>query len=344
MIFNMTGGGVKKTLPVLNAAYPADTAVTYSGTAVETTFEVRVATDGYPAAYSYQWYVNDVAVANATRSTYTLSTSTKGVHTVYCTVTSEAGTVYSRTATLAVNALPVLNSSYPNDASVTYTASDPASATFKVVIDAAGYPTNYTYQWYVDNSAVPGATSSSYTMTGLNSAATHSVYCKVANDAGSVNSRTATLVVTQQKLYLFNEGSINTTLTGGIYGQINGDGLYYPSTVLMPGKNTTFTTKSAIDLTNVNTIKARFLSSGTVDDTYFRVHVASTACDGEATSTSDTVAYSFEDGPFNNVERTITLDVTSISGNYYVGYAWGVYGGADTNRGIGGHIYEWWLE
>lgn len=92
---------------------------------------------------------------------------------------------------------PVLNSSYP--ANVTQLEKAGGSASFSVKIATEGNPDTYTYQWYVNGSAVSGATSSSYTKTGLTSAGTYSIYCKVTNKAGSVNSRTATLTVQTSK-------------------------------------------------------------------------------------------------------------------------------------------------
>lgn len=89
---------------------------------------------------------------------------------------------------------PVLNPNYPADVSVVQSSS--ASATFQVVIQEAGEPAEYTYQWYVNNSPVSGATGSTYTKTGLSTVATYIVYCKVLHPAGEVTSRSATLSVT----------------------------------------------------------------------------------------------------------------------------------------------------
>ena len=89
--------------------------------------------------------------------------------------------------------LPVLSASYPKD--VTVTAAAGASASFSVSITTPGRPAEYTYQWYRNGAAVSGGTAASLTLTGLTAAATYSVYCKVTNKAGSVNSRTATLTV-----------------------------------------------------------------------------------------------------------------------------------------------------
>ena len=89
--------------------------------------------------------------------------------------------------------LPVLSASYPKD--VTVTAAPGASASFSVSITTPGRPAEYTYQWYRNGAAVSGGTAASLTLTGLTAAATYSVYCKVTNKAGSVNSRTAILTV-----------------------------------------------------------------------------------------------------------------------------------------------------
>ena len=195
--------------PTLNSSYPADTSKTYiSGGTASATFEVQIATAGVPANYTYQWYLNNSAVSGATGSSYTW-TGTEGTYSIYCKVENDAGSVNSRTATLSVTRYytPTLNGSYPADVSVVQNSS--ASATFNVSISTAGSPNSYSYQWYVNNSAVSGATSSSYTRTGLTFTGTYSVYCKVTNDAGSVNSRTATLTVTSAKPSYTYTGSAN---------------------------------------------------------------------------------------------------------------------------------------
>lgn len=100
-----------------------------------------------------------------------------------------------------VNEPPVLDSNYPADVTVRESAT--ASATFKIVIATHGTPDEYTYQWYVNGTAVSGATGASYTKSDLTrvdttdtlKVKTFSVYCVVTNDAGSVVSRTATLTL-----------------------------------------------------------------------------------------------------------------------------------------------------
>lgn len=83
--------------PILNASYPQNMSVT---TGYSTTCEVRIATPGVPASYTYQWYKNGTAISGATSSTYTVPNVIYGSTTVYCRVTNSAGYVDSRTATI----------------------------------------------------------------------------------------------------------------------------------------------------------------------------------------------------------------------------------------------------
>lgn len=89
--------------------------------------------------------------------------------------------------------MPVLNEAYPQDVSVV--AGPSASATFSVQITEQGSPAEYTYKWYKDGTEISGANGPSVTITGLTAAATHTIYCTVANSAGTVTSRSASLTV-----------------------------------------------------------------------------------------------------------------------------------------------------
>ena len=98
----MRRGGESYELPVLDASYPKDAAVTASpgGSA---SFSVRITTPGRPAEYTYQWYKNGAAISGATGASLTLTGLTAAAtYSVYCKVTNKAGSVASRTATLTV--------------------------------------------------------------------------------------------------------------------------------------------------------------------------------------------------------------------------------------------------
>ena len=111
--------------------------------------------------------------------------------------------------------LPVLDSAYPKDVTIMESAS--GSATFEVKITTEGKPAEYSYQWYLDGAVVSGETGSTFTKTGLASAASHTVYCKITNKAGSVNSRTAALKVTSSKPVFTFTGSYAEPISDGNY-------------------------------------------------------------------------------------------------------------------------------
>lgn len=105
-----------------------------------------------------------------------------------CLITRRGGETYR---------LPILNSNYPQDVNISVIKGNTTSATFNVIIAKQGNPAVYTYQWYVNGDAVSGATSSTYTKSGLSDTATYSIFCEITNKKGTVTSRVATLNVTQ---------------------------------------------------------------------------------------------------------------------------------------------------
>ena len=206
MLFDMSASSNSRKIMQLNPEYPKDvTMKSTDGTAV---FKAEIAKNGRPDEYTYQWYVNGAAVAEANHKEYERNISgDKGQYTVWCEVTNKAGTVRTRTATLTVNRLPVLDENYPADASTTIGN----ACEFKVTVSEEGYPDSYTYQWYKNGKAVSGETKSSYSLYPSLGATT--VYCKVTNGAGTVDSRTATIQTSARMLY--NYGNHYSELTGG---------------------------------------------------------------------------------------------------------------------------------
>lgn len=99
MIFNMSSGTAKK-VPILDDAYPQNATVVIAKSA---TFEVKIAEDGKPNAYTYQWYVNDNAIEGATNATFTRTGTAVGTENIFCIVTNKAGSVQSKTCTLTVS-------------------------------------------------------------------------------------------------------------------------------------------------------------------------------------------------------------------------------------------------
>lgn len=98
-------GGNPYTVPVLNENYPEDKKVTKNEVV---TNKIIIDENGYPASYAYQWYANGIAVEGATDSTYAFTPGALGTTTLYCEVTSDAGVVVSRTATISAEAFYIV--------------------------------------------------------------------------------------------------------------------------------------------------------------------------------------------------------------------------------------------
>ena len=83
---------------------------------------------------------------------------------------------------------PNLDETLPADASVIANT----SVVCNVLILGDYDPADYSFQWYVNNTAVIGATGTSYTIKPT-SIGTTTVYCNVTNSSGTTSSRVATI-------------------------------------------------------------------------------------------------------------------------------------------------------
>jgi len=140
--------------------------------------------------FTYQWYLNGKSVSGATASTYAISETTSAMNgSVYTvTATNAAGTASSQGCKLTLDTPPIITTPPSNQTvyvgqtgafSVTATGTSPLS-----------------YQWYLNSTAISGATSSSYTTPATTTIGDSSSYTvKVTNSAGSATSSAATLTV-----------------------------------------------------------------------------------------------------------------------------------------------------
>lgn len=172
MIFNMSSGGGKKC-PVLDEQYPESVSINATESA---TFQVKIAEDGKPNAYTYQWYENGNVVEGATSATYVRSTTKNdaGEHIIWCEVTSEAGTVVSVAATLSV------------DDSLFRTPEFTYSGTYALTNDSG---TTVAQDALVDNWKLTFKTGGTLKFTKLNSAAKGiDVFCVGGGGGGHVGN------------------------------------------------------------------------------------------------------------------------------------------------------------
>ena len=149
-----------------------------------------VSASGSPTP-TYQWQKNGAAIAGATKASLIITpvqVSDAGNYTVV--VTNTAGSVTSATAMLTVNSVTVVPSFTAQPAS--QTIADGSTVIFSSTATGAPAPA---YQWYLNSSPVPGATSANLLINGA-SFANQGVYtCVASNSGGSGTSSPATLSV-----------------------------------------------------------------------------------------------------------------------------------------------------
>ena len=181
-----------------------------------------------------------------------------------------------------------------------------------------GYPASYTYQWYVNGSAVSGATGASYTRNNT-SVGSYTVYCKITNGAGSVQSRTAT--VTTTVMYLYNNGNQCTSVTGG-WSSSTGGGITisFDSSKInidvtgSSGRDGGICTKSAVNLSNYSKLKAKvtnYTASSNYSGHALYLGINSSSQVGKSVP-------SFSKSAKISANGTISLDISSVSGNQYI--------------------------
>lgn len=324
---NLRRGGKQKKLPILNANYPADVSTTYiDGNTASASFKVEITTDGYPIEYTYQWYVNGSAVSGATGASYTWS-GTEGTYSVRCDITNKAGTVQSRTATLSVVRYykPTLNSSYPANYSGMR-----SNGYCNCIVEIAehGNPAEYTYQWYINGSAVSWATSNSFTFACSEPVGTHTAYCEVTNKAGTVRSRTAKITLTDT--YLYSYGNEYNGVTGGwqVTKTLGPESTAYGLAILehksdhlrmeMWTADGFVGTVNKIDLTHYSKIRFyMYLYSDDADYPWYIVAASHNNPAGNYIVAQVEAPYG-EGGQYDGY-RTIDLDISGLSGSYYVG-------------------------
>ncbi len=133
---------------------------------------------GGTSPYTYQWYLNGAVVSGATGSTWTFTPSSAGSYTVYVNVTDSVSyRAKSNIATVTVNAALSVSVS-----PVSVTLDVGQSKLFTSAVSGGTSP--YSYQWYLNNAPVSGATSSSWTFTP-SSSGSFTVYVNATDNVGT---------------------------------------------------------------------------------------------------------------------------------------------------------------
>lgn len=196
--------GTKLTVrvaPVLTAKLPAATTVV-AGAATALSVDIAAGTTPAPA---YQWYFNDTVITGATARQYSKTWAVSDAGTYKVVVSNAAGKDSSSTV-LSVNVPPSI-ASQPQSQTVVVGQ----SVTFSV--SATGTPP-LSYQWYKNDTAISGATSSSYSILNVKVADTGTYAVTVSNGVlPNATSNGAVLTVNPAK-----PGPLTYSQNPAIYG------------------------------------------------------------------------------------------------------------------------------
>ena len=148
------------------------------------------------AAFTYQWLADDIDIAGATNTTYTLMAADEGkAIKVEVSFTDDAGNEETLTSagTEAVDARP--NSLATGAPTVNGTAQvgETLEADTSGIADADGLSdVQYEYQWLAADAEIAGATSSTYTVAAADEGKAIKVEVTFTDDAGNDESLTST--------------------------------------------------------------------------------------------------------------------------------------------------------
>ena len=183
------------TDPPLSQSIPSNSPVTFS-----------VAATGSPTLL-FQWRFNGVAISGATTTNFSLaSAQLTNVGNYSVVVRNPIGSVTSVVATLTFPGPPVIVRQPASQTNARNT-----SVTFSVISSGT---TPLSYRWRFNNSAINGATGSSYTLVNIGNGNAGNYTVVVTNTSGAVTSQVAVLTV-------FTAVSISTqptsqTITQGV--------------------------------------------------------------------------------------------------------------------------------
>ena len=174
---------------------------------------------GGTTPYTYQWYLNGSAVSGATSSSWTFTPTSTGYYLVYLNVTDNAGQMAkSNVASVTVNP-PLAVSIQP--ASSTITLGESVGFTSTV----SGGTTPYAYQWYLNDTQVPGANAPTFTFTPT-STGYYLVSLKVTDGASAAALSNEAEVTVNPRTYALTI----TTTTGGTTNPTPGTYTYVEGT------------------------------------------------------------------------------------------------------------------
>lgn len=297
---------------------------------------------------SYQWFFGSNVITGATANVLSLTNiNLANIGTYYMVVSNRLGITNTLMVNLGVSYPPVITTQ-PQSSAINVGS----SASFNVI---ASGKAPLTYQWYLNGTAIGGATTSTYTVTGatINSAGTYMV--KLTNPDGAVSSQGASLtviapptIITQPIDLVVNRGQA-ASFTAAVSSQAAVTFQWYYNSAVITGATSATLALSNIQLTqqgsyqltvnnSAGSISSRVANLRVKDPAYFIQYPSSCSVNyGNtlnlsclATSSITPISYQWYQGAVSlanqtNAQLSIPNVTASFAGNYWV-KAWNTDG------------------
>jgi outer membrane protein assembly factor BamB len=178
-VIDSAGYTISSNTAVVTANTPPSVSITPNSTTIDIgqskQFTSIISNGTLP--FDYQWYLNNAPVTGATNPSWTFTPASAGSYNVYLNVTDDVGVkAKSNVATVTVNTAPSVSVS-PTSAVMDVGQSKIFTST------PTGGTTPFTYQWYLNTTAVTGTNSSTWSFAP-NSSGLYNIHVNVTDSAG----------------------------------------------------------------------------------------------------------------------------------------------------------------
>lgn len=198
----ITSGGGAAAAPVLVSGFTAPALSIIPGGRL-----VLPITVSGVGPFTYQWFLNGVALANSNVNPYivpAVTAAAAGTYTVRVSNAAGAQTFTAGTVSVPVSAAAPQIALHPFDKTVS------PGGTFALAASAVG--NGLSYQWLKDGAALPGETGSILLRQNVNAADAGRYALRIANSAGTVTTNAATVVLDPEASTISNlSGRLNVS-------------------------------------------------------------------------------------------------------------------------------------
>jgi hypothetical protein len=239
-------------------------------------------------AVSQQWYFDSVAITGATGTTYSKSNAQSADSGAYfCRFTNAVGPTDSSTVTASVNIATPVITLQPVVQNINQWDTLTLSST------ATGADSQ---QWYLDGSAIAGATSATYTKADAQVANDGNYFCRYTNAGGSTDTATVAANVTAVAPIITTQPTTQSIAVGATLTLVAAaDGAtsqqWYLAGVAVTGATSTTYTKTNAQLANSGNYFCRFTNATGSTDTSTVAGTVTAAAGGDTLTFNGTNQY-----------------------------------------------------